>query len=234
MEKGQLLDWKAYKLVPKGGGEEQGMRGGMSQFLATAGVGKKVGSTTVASRGGRSVDRGKGKTRAEVVDVSDEEVSAGQQMPIVQPVPRKLRFDAIPEVMDSFANNSAAGPGDPVAKDKETATDHPTHSPDTFPQPLEPAIKESAPITPTKHLTHLAPVFAGKSPNSIRQIVAPNKGQSVGMTSDPLTFAHAAAMGYAKNAENVDAKRLMQKAEWREQHTAANEGFLEGYYQNSR
>lgn len=41
-------------------------------------------------------------------------------------------------------------------------------------------------------------------------------------------------MGYAKNAENKEAKRLMQNQEWREQNTAVSDKFLEGYYKNSR
>ncbi|KAJ9118207.1 hypothetical protein QFC22_004113 [Naganishia vaughanmartiniae] len=211
VERGQLLDWKAYRLVPKGGGEEQGMRGGMSQFLAGA-----------AAKGG--ADKGKGKERAQVVDLLNEEMVVDHGVPIVQPVPRRLRFEAVPDVVHLPAKASSV---EPVTKE-DMDTPHPTRSP----QPPNPATAKAS-TTPSKN-PHLAPVFFGKSPNSIKQLAAPPKGQSIGLTSDPLTFAHAAAMGYAAGAENMDAKRLMKSAEWREQHTAANEGFLEGYYQNSR
>lgn len=45
----------------------------------------------------------------------------------------------------------------------------------------------------------------------------------------------SAKKGYWMAGENAQAKRLMGADDgWRERHTAVNEGFLEGYYQNSR
>ena len=72
------------------------------------------------------------------------------------------------------------------------------------------------------------------SVQSAREMFAPSKGQAPPLSTDPITFEGAAWMGYAKNAENKEAKRLMQNGEWREQNTAVSEHFLEGYYKNSR
>lgn len=77
-------------------------------------------------------------------------------------------------------------------------------------------------------------VLANLSPSSMNKIAAPSKGQAPPTTTDPMTFDQTIASGYAKYEENKDAKRLMQSEEWRGLHTAVNEGFLEGYYQNSR
>lgn len=97
-----------------------------------------------------------------------------------------------------------------------------------------------APTTPDK-ATLLAPVFT-KSPAPPRAKTPIKDTESLEYppnapppTTDQKAFERAKAMGwYATRTENPDAKRLMQSAEWRAQHTAANDGFLEGYYQNSR
>jgi DNA repair protein REV1 len=71
-------------------------------------------------------------------------------------------------------------------------------------------------------------------PQNLREIYAPSKGQAPALTTDPTTFQGNARLGYAKNAENQEAKRLMQSEEWREQNTAVSDKFLQGYYKNSR
>lgn len=79
-----------------------------------------------------------------------------------------------------------------------------------------------------------APIFANMSPRSIRTIAAPTKADAPPSTTDPSTFEGLLWNGYARNEENQGAKRLMQDSGWREQHTAASEGFIQGYYQRSR
>jgi DNA repair protein REV1 len=213
VERGALLDWKAYKLVPKGGGEEEEMRGGMGKFLARA-------SQAVQQK--RSADHGsRGKAMQErPVEVMDDSEDEG----VDQSTPRVTR----PQVEAAF---ELAVPVEKVDS-LPTPLDHPV--------PL--AVVPSNPPTPTKR-TPLAPVFT-KSPAPVPPPAPPDVTAEQGLqyprdaplpTTDQRAFERAAAMGwYATRTENPDAKRLMKSAEWREQHTAANEGFLEGYYQNSR
>lgn len=61
---------------------------------------------------------------------------------------------------------------------------------------------------------------------------SPFKAHSVG--TDPSAFEDLPYNGYAKYQEHPDAKRLVNDERWRKEHTAANEGFIDGYYQNSR
>lgn len=67
-----------------------------------------------------------------------------------------------------------------------------------------------------------------------REIFAPTKGQAPPLSTDPITFEGATWIGYAKGAENKEAKRLMQNQQWREENTAVSDKFLEGYYKKSR
>lgn len=209
VERGALLEWKAYKLVPKGGGEEQGMRGGMGRFLARSQAAEQGGS--------RQRDMGeKGKQEKEVEFVEDEDENIAES-------PRKVT----PRV---------EAPVERVPDEKEDETTMALVSP----KPHD--IESPNPTTPVKR-SPLAPVFT-KSPAPVPHQAAPNPADVPGSpyprdaptpTTDQRAFERAKAMGwYATRTENPDAKRLMKSAEWREQHTAANEGFLEGYYQNSR
>lgn len=189
------------------------MRGGMGKFLARA-------SQAVQQKG--TVEQGsRGKAKQEVpVEVLEDSEDEG----VDQATPRGMR----PQVEAAFEL------GDPEEKADSipTAPDHP-ESPDIGP---------SNPTTPIKR-PPLAPVFT-KSPAPVPQQAQPDVTAEQSLqyprdapppTTDQRAFERAAAMGwYATRTENPDAKRLMKSAEWREQHTAANEGFLEGYYQNSR
>ncbi len=78
----------------------------------------------------------------------------------------------------------------------------------------------------------IAPIFSPyrKPINPSKVMEGPN---DVG--SDPITFDGESMNGYARHQEHPDGKRLIKDNEWRLANTAANgEGFIEGYYQNSR
>jgi hypothetical protein len=186
------------------------MRGGMGRFLARSQAPAQAGNE-------ERRPRGKGKEReVEVVEDSEEEDSV--------PSPRK-----VPPPAEAVAELH-------VPEDTEKPT---TKGPEP---PEPPDIGPSNPTTPVKR-PPLAPVFT-KSPAPAAHHPQPDPAAEPGSpyprnapppTTDQRAFERAHAMGwYATRTENPDAKRLMKSAEWREQHTAANEGFLEGYYQNSR
>lgn len=203
VEKGTLLEWRAYKLVPKGGGEEQGMRGGMGRFLARASQAAEP----------KRVEKEEEET-AEVLVKSDEDDVVAIPSPVKPDTPTEINAEPKP---------------------RETTIDQITSYAEPSPEPTT-----HAPTTPKKP-TPLAPVFT-KSPAPPRAKSPIEDTESLEYppnalppTTDQRAFDRAKAMGwYATRTENPDAKRLMKSAEWREQHTAANEGFLEGYYQNSR
>lgn len=183
------------------------MRGGMGRFLARASQ-----AETPAQVGKKSEEK-----PVELLMESDEED--------VIPVPSPVK----PTVKPRTPSDMIPGPKPTEAGGNQV-----------IPEADVPSPMAHAPTTPDKP-TSLAPVFT-KSPAPPRAKTPTKDTESLEYppnapppTTDQKAFERAKAMGwYATRTENPDAKRLMKSAEWRAQHTAANEGFLEGYYQNSR
>jgi hypothetical protein len=116
----------------------------------------------------------------------------------------------------------------PVTPAKSIRRPTPEVSPPPAPMLIDGPNDQTTPL-PGKAV---APIFSphSKSITLAKPICRP---EDVG--SDPITFEGQSINGYAKYQEHPDAKRLVKDNEWRLANTAANgEGFIEGYYQNSR
>lgn len=244
IEAERKLDWRDFKLVA-GGGVEEELRGGMQWFLKPKASTKpsnmkapQAASATTAVDDG--VDPAQGR---KIIESSDEALSSSKPLTNDKRsrspsalLPRTTSASTpLPGLAPALASTSAALSNLPRA-DIETA---PAHSP-----LMQTGLSLRAPsemLVPSQ----IIPSHPGARDRSPSAPPSSSPGHSAlppppGLLSstDPISPQHAEATkafhGYAANASNLPAQRLMREPGWRKQHTAANEGFLDGYYAQSR
>ncbi|EIN07940.1 hypothetical protein PUNSTDRAFT_135458 [Punctularia strigosozonata HHB-11173 SS5] len=137
-------------------------------------------------------------------------------------VPRPMLFKGTAGVKHSTGASAASRDS---AVDAQAAPKVPATAPQTPKKPKalgSPHV--STPSTPNKAL----PVFVPRTPTT-------PKADHALYTTDPVSPDQAQRVpGYAMHDSNLAAQKAMKNVEWRKAHTSISEGFIEGYYKNSR